>query len=181
MIVFRPGDWRAYVAFIFASVHLSVVSFFSFVNEADVKLGSATGLSRALTEPIIFYANWSGAGTAYSYFAPKVAEIPRTRFQIVHTSGDISEYILGVQQFEIELRVAALTRSALMPNARALFARSLAAMAFSQERDAERVTVIFEDNTFPDFVEALEGQRAFWTPAYSAEFVKHGDEMVCLC
>lgn len=151
------------------------------MNHTDTKLASRTGLLRALTDSVMFYSNWSGVGTAYSYFAPKVAEIPRTRFEIVHVSGDISEYILGVQQFEIQLRVAALTRSALLADARALFARSLAAMAFSQERDAQRVTVIFEDNNFPDFAEALAGQEAFWTTTYSAQFVKEGDEMVCRC
>jgi hypothetical protein len=179
--VFRSSHWRAYVSSTFAAIHLSVVSFFAFVDDPDSKLGSRTGLLSVITESVIFYANWSGAGTAYSYFAPSVAEIPRTRFQIVHASGDISEYILGVRQSEIELRVAALTRTALKPNARALFARSLAAMAFSQERDAERVTVIFEDNLFPDFAEALAGQQAVWAPTYSADFVKRGDEMICLC
>jgi hypothetical protein len=79
------------------------------------KLASRTGLLRALTESVMFYSNWSGVGTAYSYFAPKVAEIPRTRFEIVHVSGDISEYILGVQQFAIQLRVAALTRLEQIP------------------------------------------------------------------
>jgi hypothetical protein len=84
---------RSYVAFAFAAIHLSVISFFAFVNHTDTKLASRTGLLRALTESVMFYSNWSGVGTAYSYFAPKVAEIPRTRFEIVHVSGDISEYI----------------------------------------------------------------------------------------
>ena len=181
MLVFRTNHWRSYVAFAFAAIHLSVISFFAFVKHTDTKLESRTGMLRALTESVIFYSNWSGVGTAYSYFAPKVAEIPRTRFEIVHASGEISEYILGVQQFEIQLRVAALTRSALLAEARTLFARSLGAMAFSQERDAQSVTVIFEDNNFPDFAEALAGQEAFWTITYSAQFVKEGDEMVCRC
>ena len=181
MLVFRTNHWRSYVAFAFAAIHLSLISFFAFVNHTDEKLASRAGLLRALTESVIFYSNWSGVGTAYSYFAPKVAEIPRTRFEIVHVSGDISEYILGVHQFEIQLRVAALTRVALLPDARVLFARSLAAMAFSQERDAQRVTVIFEDTNFPDFAEAAAGQEALWTTTYSAEFVKEGDEMVCRC
>jgi uncharacterized membrane protein len=181
MLVFRTNHWRSYVAFAFAAIHLSVISFFAFVNHTDAKLASRAGLLRALTESVIFYSNWSGVGTAYSYFAPKVAQIPRTRFEIVHVSGEISEYILGVHQFEIQLRVAALTRVALLPDARVLFARSLAAMAFSQERDAQRVTVIFEDTDFPDFAEALAGQEAIWTTTYSAQFVKEGDEIVCRC
>jgi hypothetical protein len=179
--VSRMSHWRAYLLVAFAAIHLSVVSFFAFVNDPDTQLGSRKGPLSVLTESIIFYANWSGAGTAYSYFAPSVAEIPRTRFQILHPSGHISEHILGVRQFEIELRVAALTRTALRPNARLLFARSFAAMAFSQQPDAERVTVIFEDNIFPDFAEALAGQQAVWIPTYSADFVRSGDEIICLC
>jgi len=54
-------------------------------------------------------------------------------------------------------------------------------MVFVQEADAQRITVIFEDDIFPSFVEAAAGREAGWKPAYSADFVKDGDEIICLC
>jgi dsRNA-specific ribonuclease len=54
-------------------------------------------------------------------------------------------------------------------------------MVFDHEEKAERVKVIFDRVFFPTFQEATEGEQVTWAPTYSAEFVKNGNELTCLC
>ena len=183
LAVDHPKQWRRYFAVALASIHLTVISFFSFavhLGDSDKFPQSQNGIVKILVETVTFYASWSGTATAYNYFAPNVALVPRTRFRILYVSGEVSDHILGVDQFEVDLRVATLARTALKAPPH-IIARSLAAMVFDQEREAERVTVIFENLSFPDFHEAIEGQQVSWAPAYSADFVKNGNELTCLC
>jgi hypothetical protein len=155
-----------------AALHLVVIALSAFTVEFG------PGLLRAAID---LYGTWTGATAVYAYFAPEVGTGGRVRFHVIDHSGHSTEFNLAANHHELDLRLILVGVSHETPKANLLVARSLAALAFAEIADAERVTVRFEGYALPTIAEARNGRQGEWTLAYSAEFSRNGSELVCKC
>jgi hypothetical protein len=155
-----------------AALHLLVIALSAFMVETGPGVVGAA---------IDLYGAWTGAGAVYTYFAPEVSTGGRVRFHVIDHSGRATEFNLGANRHELDLRLVLVGTSLETPKANLLVARSLAALAFAELAEAERVTVRFEDYDLPTIGEARNGRQGEWTAVYSAEFIRNGSELVCTC
>lgn len=124
-----------------------------------------------------FYDALSGAGDAYSFFAPSVGPQFRARFTLSTPQGARSEETLETgKSREVSLRLGNLTGEiyvvARRDDLRRAFLGALAANRFGAHPDANLVQVNIEEWVMPTMAKYRLGARPAWRSLYEATFVR---------
>jgi hypothetical protein len=124
-----------------------------------------------------FYDALSGAGDAYSFFAPSVGPQFRARFTLSTPQGARSEETLETgKSREVGLRMGNLAGEiyivARRDDLRRAFLGALAANRFGAHPEANLVQVNIEEWVMPSMAEYRLGARPWWRSLYEATFVR---------
>jgi hypothetical protein len=157
------------VALGIALFHLGMVA----LGAASIDFSEETWLGKIL----VFYGNFTGAGTGYGFFAPGVTGQIRARFEVIDKDGNKSMTVLEKHQtHEADLRVGNIIDQFLGDanddkDVQRSLAASLAGTVFGRSPSAREVVVRLESFTPPSMAEYREGKRPEWVPLYSASFI----------
>jgi hypothetical protein len=124
-----------------------------------------------------FYDALSGAGDAYSFFAPTVGPQLRARFVLSTARGERSEEILETgKSREVGFRLGNLAGTiyilAKRTDLRRAFLGALAANRFGAHPEANLAQVNIEEWVMPTMVAYRLGARPRWRSLYDATFVR---------
>jgi hypothetical protein len=124
-----------------------------------------------------FYDALSGAGDAYSFFAPSVGPQFRTRFTLATPQGARSEETLETgKSREVSLRLGNLTGEiyivARRDDLRRAFLAALAANRLGAHPEANLVQVNVEEWVMPTMAKHRLGEGPCWRSLYEATFVR---------
>jgi hypothetical protein len=124
-----------------------------------------------------FYAALSGAGEAYSFFAPSVGPQFQARFTLSTPEGARSEETLETgKSREVGLRLGNLTGEiyivARRDDLRRAFLGALAANRLGAHAEANLVQVNVDEWVMPTMAEHRLGARPRWRSSYEATFVR---------
>jgi hypothetical protein len=124
-----------------------------------------------------FYDALSGAGDAYSFFAPSVGPQFRARFTLSTPQGARSEETLETgKSREVDLRMGNLAGEiyivARRDDLRRAFLGALAANRFGAHPEANLVQVNIEEWVMPTMAAYRLGARPRWRSLHEATFVR---------
>jgi hypothetical protein len=124
-----------------------------------------------------FYGALSGAGDAYSFFAPSVGPQFRARFTLSSPRGARFEETLETgKNREVGLRLGNLVgmvhNVAGRDDLRRAFLAALAANRLGAHPDASLVQVNLEEWVMPAMAEYRAGARPWWRSLYEATFLR---------
>ena len=124
-----------------------------------------------------FYDALSGAGDAYSFFAPRVGPQLRARFTLSTPQGRrFDETLQRGKRREVALRLGNLAGTVYImaerTDLRRAFLGALAADRFGAHPEADRVRVNIEEWAMPTMAEYRSGARPRWLSLHEATFVR---------
>jgi hypothetical protein len=125
-----------------------------------------------------FYEALSGAGDAYSFFAPSVGRQLRARFILFTPAGERSEETFeSGKSREVGFRLGNLAGTIYLAAKRTDLRRALlgalAANRLDAHAEASRVQVNIEEWVMPTMAEYRRGARPWWRSLLDATFVRN--------
>jgi hypothetical protein len=165
-------SWRSRLAILMVIAHLSAV-----ICGASYFAPSAIPAGRTYR----WYAEISGAGSSFGFFAPRVGARHRARFVLEDQQGGTWEEALDeTGNPETRLRVTGLIEDPFMsgraterPEMRGRLIRSWAATMFTRHPAAASVTIEVEAYDIPRIEDYRAGARPRWVKVYQARVHRH--------
>lgn len=167
--VVRIGFSFAFIASLF---HMAMV----FLGACHVPSEDLVDRLGMLGKGIVLYSAYSGANTAYSFFAPEIGSELRAFCIAIGPDGhEIAKTLITTSSsHEALIRVNNIVENFWIEDdnedVRRSLAASLAGRSFSDYPQAEKITVLIEVFDLPSMADYRKGAPFRWMPYYSATF-----------
>ncbi|WP_437283739.1 hypothetical protein WME90_44435 [Sorangium sp. So ce375] len=165
----EKGDMEKRALFLLpaAAIHLGLVIVLGVLH---VRLPYGGWAERAVG----YYGAFSGASSAYSFFAPSVGPLLWATFQVRDRAGTLTTEVLetGASR-EADIRVKNIVGmywDEQDPAVRRSLVASWAAKVFAKHPEADSVVVRLEIYDLPSMAEYREGKEPRWHVEYQAKF-----------
>ncbi|RKH15165.1 hypothetical protein D7X74_18890 [Corallococcus sp. CA047B] len=124
----------------------------------------------AVTPWVQGYAQWTGASSGFSFFAPGVSPATRVSFELEGASGERLRDDFQYDSSAVNVRMHSMLLRFMLPDSRDALAQAWAAAMFGRHPEARKVTVRVEALRLPSMEAHRGGGQPEWTDAYRAVF-----------
>lgn len=116
------------------------------------------------------YAQWTGAGSRFNFFAPSINPSMRVGFDVTRGSGEVLQDDLQSSNDSMNTRAYCMLLRFGVKKLQDDLARSWAATMFGRHPDAHRVSVSMSALRMPTMGQYRAGERPEWQELYRADF-----------